>query len=91
MSDFHTTRCAALCSLFGCPIRKKMLLDFGFKDLCLVVEFMEENKDLGYTEFQAKVNRYGLDMRNKPKRWQEIGNVLSEINGTLFEPKKRRT
>lgn len=59
---------------------KTLALKLSGTDFDVIVDFIEENEELGHLEFEYKVNRMFLDKPEKPKKFAIIQELLMVAN-----------
>lgn len=59
---------------------KRIISRLSESDHELAISFFTANGGLNNDELEMKINRLFLDMKDKPKRWKEIAELLSATN-----------
>lgn len=50
------------------------------KDIALISEFISENETLKKDEFEMKMNRFFLELKDRPKNWAMLSELLMIAN-----------
>lgn len=66
-------------------IGKKLMNRLSFEDKEIILKFLDENLSLDPSQFELKINRLWMDQKDKPKRWKEILEILSNMNSKRNE------
>lgn len=62
------------------PWMNRIYKRLNTNEIKILSDFLDQNLLDSRNDFEGKINRLFLGLENKPKRWKEITEILSNIN-----------